>query len=440
MRASLIALGAVLMIARAMAAPEVVLVFTSDQHSAHARMAQFVALVDRVRTENADVPVAVLINGDTFELAHGIARRSGGEFEYAFFKSLAQRGPTVLNVGNHEPDFHDVASTIARAQACGVTVISNLVDRGSGQPFTTATTRLRLGKRELVIAGLTTDLLTTYRAAIRPSLDAANPAVWAENNFQTIFAQADVPVVMAHTGFAADREILKNTPAGALYIAGHDHTRYVARPGGVTYVHSGAWGSFASIARLENGAWSIEQVALTDDSPIDSELAAIAARVEERHATADDRTIIGRSAVALEPEEAARFAVEAVRAATDADAAVIGATTFGAGVSAGEVTRHAFDAWVRFDGRICVGEISGAELIAMRARANPGPDTPWEKRGGENLVLVAPGRIDPTRTYRIATNDWAVKNAQRYFGENAPAFAEVPELRLKSVVVRALQP
>ncbi len=427
-------------VSRGVAAPEVVLVFTSDQHSAHARMAQFVALVDRVTAEHAGVPVAALINGDTFESGNSIARRSGGEFEYAFFRALAQRVPTVLNLGNHEPDFHDVATTVARAQACGVTVISNLVDRDSGKPFTSATTRLKLGQRELVIAGLTTDLLTTYRVAIRPTLDLANPAVWAEENFPTIFAAADLPIVMAHTGLKADREILQHTPRNALYVAGHDHARFLARPEGIAYAQSGAWGGFASIARLENGAWSIEQVALTDELPTNPELAAIAARVEEQHATAEDREVVGRSALALGPEEAARFAVEAVRAATGADAAVIGATTFGGGVSAGKVTRMEFDAWVRFEGQICVAEISGAELLTLASRANLGPDAPWEKRGGENLVLVTPEQIDPTRMYRIATNDWAVKNTRRYFGENAPTFAEVPEMRLKSVVARALQP
>jgi 2',3'-cyclic-nucleotide 2'-phosphodiesterase (5'-nucleotidase family) len=120
-------------------------------------------------------------------------------------------------------------------------------------------------------------------------------------------------------------------------------------------------------------------------------------------------------------------------------AAVIGATTFGAGLPAGEVTRVALDACVRFDGTIFVAEISGAELAAILAKSNQDPATPLSARRGENLVAVGPDLpLDPARRYRLATTDWGAKNARTYFGSETLGFVEQPNLRLKTLAAAAL--
>ena len=53
--------------------PDALVLVAGDMHSAYDRTAQFLAHVDRLRTENLGVPVAVLINGDTFELGNAVA-------------------------------------------------------------------------------------------------------------------------------------------------------------------------------------------------------------------------------------------------------------------------------------------------------------------------------------------------------------------------------
>jgi len=118
---------------------------------------------------------------------------------------------------------------------------------------------------------------------------------------------------------------------------------------------------------------------------------------------------------------------------------VIGATTFGAGLPAGEVTRVALDACVRFDGTIFIAEISGAELAVILAKSNQNPATPFADRRGENLVAVGPvAPLGPARRYRLATTDWAAKNARTYFGSDTLGFTEQPVLRLKALVTAAL--
>ncbi|HYP15781.1 MAG TPA: metallophosphoesterase, partial [Opitutus sp.] len=254
------------------AAPtEAILIVTGDQHSAYERTAQFVAHIDRVRGENPGVPLAVLINGDTFELGNVVAERSGGAVEFAMFAALARRAPTVVNLGNHEPEFYDPAATVERIRATGATVIGNLAERGTGQLFAPASTRLRLGEHEIAIAGLTTDMLSQYRAAVRPTLDLAAPAAWAEKHFPTLLGDAPIAVVMSHAGLRNDRGVFAHVPKGSLYLGAHDHTQFVHRDEALVYVQSGAWNSHFSVVRLRAAGgrpvWDVEQVAISAADP-----------------------------------------------------------------------------------------------------------------------------------------------------------------------------
>src|SRR6185312_10206440 len=63
--------------------PEALVLIIADQHSAYERTAQFVALVDQLEHDHADLPLAILIDGDTFEYGNVLARRSAGAVEFA---------------------------------------------------------------------------------------------------------------------------------------------------------------------------------------------------------------------------------------------------------------------------------------------------------------------------------------------------------------------
>ncbi len=428
------------------AAPEAFLVLLGDQHSAYERTAQLVARIDRLKAEHPGVPCAILLNGDSLEYGNVVARRTAGAIDFAMFAALAQRAPTILNFGNHEPEFYDVADTIARLRAAGLVVISgNLRDRESGRPFAPASTILKLGSHEALVVGVTTDRLATYRLAIRPQLDLADPVVWGKANFPALLKDRAVPIVLSHAGLRADRELLPLVPDGTLFAGAHDHLHFVHRSGNTVYVHSGSWMDYTSIARLRRVAggalrWEVEQLQLSAGDPVDAPLAELIRRTLAQHLTAEETAVVGRASRSLGPGEAARFAVEAARTAAGADAAMIGATTFGAGLPEGAVTRFAFDACVRFDGPLFVAEVDGAWLRRLLGRANQGPATPFAARAGENLIVAAPATIAADRRYRFVTSDWAAKNAKTYFGDDAPTLIELPGLKLKAAVLAALRP
>jgi 5'-nucleotidase / UDP-sugar diphosphatase len=425
------------------AAPaDAIFIVVGDQHSAYARSAQFVAHVDRIKAENPRVPMAIFIDGDSFEQGNVVALRSEGSLDVAMFQALAQRAPTIVNLGNHEPEFNDVPKTVARLTAAGVIVIGNIRNRTTGELYAPAATQLDLGAVKVVVAGLTTDVLNQYRAAIRPTLDFSAPEVWAREKFPEFLAAAPVKVVLSHAGLRLDRSVFPFVPDGTLFAGAHDHVQFVERLGRTLYFHSGSWNSHFSLVRLESEKagpeWTIEQLPIHDSDPADPTLAREIKATIKHYLTDDDLKPIGHLAEALPRTEAAKFVVGAVRDAARADAAFIGNTTFGDSLPAGDVSQVALDACVRFDGTIWTGEVTGARLRRLLADANQGPDTPFANRQGEFHFAAGPDSIEDDRTYTIATNDWGVKNRARYFPGDEINFTEKPGLRLKALTAAAL--
>ena len=454
----------------AVAAPEALVILAGDQHSAYERTAQVVATVDRLKAENPGLPIAVLLDGDTLEYGNVVARRSAGAVDFAMFAALARRAPTVVNVGNHEPEFYDAAETVTRLEATGVKVVSNITNRATGRPLAPASVRIKLGGTEAVVVGVATDSLATYRVAVRPTLDLADPVTWARANFPQLLvertdpsalqddrsrtkrtevsalhpkAQSFLPIVLSHAGIKADRDMLPLVPDGTLFAGAHDHQRFIHPFEHGVYVHSGSWNEYLTLAWLHRDPagrprWQVEQIRLAADGPADAELAALIRDTRAKHLVAEDLAVVGHLTEALGPAEAARFVAAALRTAAGVDAAFIGNTTFGAGLPAGDVTREQLDGCVRFDGAIFTAEVTGARLRELFAAANLGPDTPFEQRRGEFSFAAGPGQIDAAKIYRIATTDWGAKNTARYFGEPAIVWQERPGLRLKAALLAAM--
>ena len=419
---------------------EALVLVIGDQHSAYERTAQLVATVDRLKAAHPGLPLAVLLNGDTLEYGNIVARRSSGAVDFAMLAALARCAPTILNLGNHEPEFYDLAETIARIETTGVTVITNITNRATGRPFAPAATRLKLGRREAVIVGVTTDNLATYRVAVRPSLDLADPVIWAGRNFPRLLDRAELSIVLSHAGLKADRAMLPMVPKGTLFAGAHDHLRFIEPVNGGMYFHSGSWNEYLTLAWLrrdDSGGtrWEVEQVSIPTEGPADPGLAALVREMQAKHLTPEDTAVVSHTPAALSPGEAARLVAEALRQATGVDAAFIGNTTFGAGLPKSAVTRVEFDACVRFDGTLFTAEVTGNRLLQLLAAANQGPATPFAQRRGEFCFAAGPAQIDPARLYQIATTDWGARNTQAYFGDPAILWQERRGLRLKAAVL-----
>jgi len=424
--------------AQAQSAPAARLIILSDLHSAYERSAQLLAAVAAEIAANP-APTAILINGDVFELGNVVATRSEGAVDWKLLEKLSRLAPTVLNVGNHEPDLiNDLAQMIARARRAGLTVLSNITDTRTGAPYTQAGFQLDLGPVPVALVGIATPAINTYPKASRDQLGIPDPVEWATANLESSLPAGSLHVVLSHAGVVADRSILPLLADGSLLVGGHDHLVLEHAEGNTRYVHTGSWSSLITIVDIAaDRALSLRQLPIDRNGAADAELTALIGATFAEHLTAEELAVVGISEKAQTLGESARFAAAALADAGAGDVGFIGHTTFGTGLPSGEVTKYAFDSVVRFDGKLMRAEVDRPTLDALIARCNQDGDIPLSARTGD-FLYAAPAALADKPSYIIVCNDWSATNQKSYFGREDLAFTEIPDLKVKATVVKAL--
>ncbi|KGD86256.1 metallophosphoesterase [Rhizobium sp. YS-1r] len=414
-------------------------IILSDLHSAYERMGQLLSVVEKQVT-GAGIPQVILINGDIFELGNVVASRSGGEIDWTFLDALAKLAPTIVNIGNHEPDLdNDLAHFVARARGLGITVLSNIIDKRSGKPYTQAGTTIEASGLTVKIAALGTDAINTYPKTARDKLDIPKPVEWARANLPTLLGGDGVNIVLSHAGVVPDRDILPVVPDGTLMIGGHDHLTLTHEQGETRYVHTGSWSSAITIATFTTAGKAAEltRIEIDRSGPTSSVLKDLIPTVLARHLKEEERAVVAHTAKTMTLGETARFAAEAMAAKANADIGFIGHTSFGTGLPAGDISRFDFNAALRFEGKLMTSEVDAAVLSAILARCNQDGAIPLVARTGD-FLYAAPNAPEGSQRYRIVCNDWSAINQKSYFGRDDIAFVEVPDIKLKQLVIEAL--
>ena len=411
----------------------------SDLHSAYERIGQLLAAIETHMAADK-TPHVILLNGDLFEIGNAVAARSAGEIEWTFLAALAKLAPTVINIGNHEPDIdNDLANFVNRAKALGITVLSNIIDKRSGTAYAPASAEMSVAGQQIVVAGLATNAINTYPKATREMLDIPQPVEWAKANLPRIVKQGAINIVLSHAGVVADRDILPLLPDGTLIIGGHDHLNFVHEQGATRYVHTGSWCTSMTVATITapGKAAAIETVAIDRGAPASPALKSLIEQTLEKHLTAEERAVVGKSAKAMTVDEAGRHVAQLIAAKTGADVGFIGHTSFGAGLPEGDIRRYDFNASLRFDGKLMVTEVDGAVLQHILKRCNQDGDIALADRTGDYLYAM-PEKPETKERYRLVCNDWSATNQKSYFGRSDLVFAEVPEVKLKQTVLGGL--
>lgn len=411
----------------------------SDLHSAYERIGQLLAAIETHITADK-TPHVILLNGDLFEIGNAVAARSAGEIEWTFLAAIAKLAPTVINIGNHEPDIdNDLANFVSRAKALGITVLSNIIDKRSGTAYAPASAEMSVAGQQIVVAGLATNAINTYPKATREMLDIPQPVEWAKANLPGIVKQGAINIVLSHAGVVADRDILPLLPDGTLIIGGHDHLNFVHEQGATRYVHTGSWCTSMTVATITapGKAAAIETVAIDRGAPASPALKSLIEQTLEKHLTAEERAVVGKSAKAMTVDEAGRHVAQLIAAKTGADVGFIGHTSFGAGLPEGDIRRYDFNASLRFDGKLMVTEVDGAALQHILKRCNQDGDIALADRTGDYLYAM-PEKPETKERYRLVCNDWSATNQKSYFGRSDLVFAEVPEVKLKQTVLGGL--
>lgn len=428
-------------LALAQATPaDAIIISLADLHSSYRQLARILTAVREIKASAGETPVAILINGDIFERGNVVALRSEAVADWAFLEALRAEAPVIVNLGNHETAIlDDMSSFVERAEKAGITVISNLVDVRDGGFFAPVSTRLSLGGLEFAILGLAATNPFVYRKPARETLAFIDPVTFAAQNRAAVFGEGTVPVVMSHAGVTPDRDILKSIDKPSLVIGAHDHLVLDHAQDGTVYFHGGSWGRQLRVVRVaaEGPRFDVETIAIEPSIEPDAPLQAIIDAQLDAHLEDAERAVIVERGQPLDLASSILLAVEAVRAATDADVAMLGHTTFGQPLAAGPLTQYDFDAFVRFGGDIRVAELSGETLTGILKLANQHQAASLDERTGD-FVYANALDIDPAATYRLAVNGWTATNQQSYLGTSDLEFVAVDGLELKQIVRDAL--
>jgi len=411
----------------------------SDLHSAYGVTPALLEAMRRiVRRDSA--PSLILLNGDLFEAGNVVAKRTDGALDWAFLEALARLAPTVINIGNHDADLvEDIAAAADRARALGITVISNIVDKRTGRPVASSRATLDLGFPVHLI-GWATNSIDTYPKAIRPDLSIPAPTPWAQANLPAAPPEDGMLVVMSHAGLPADRPLLAGLPERTLFLGGHNHLTVEHAQGTSRYVHTGAWGQPLTVAAIDRARKAdpirISRVVVDPRGPADPVLAR---RVKDTLATTltpEERAVVAKVSKALSLGDTGRHVAGLMARAAGADIGFMGHTTLGMGLPAGDLSRYAYDAVVRFDGKVVKAQVEAKVLADILTRTDQDRGFPFEKLTGDFAYASGPTRPDKTHL-TIVTTDWCAGRQQEYFGREDLSFSDT-DLRVKPSILAGL--
>lgn len=412
----------------------------SDLHSSYTRIAPLLAAFRREVRDNP-APHLIVVNGDSFEHGNTVSVRSEGAVDWAFMAELPKIAPTVFNIGNHDNDLTpELHTVIARMKALGLTVVSNIIDSRTGQPYTEDSAVLSIGGETLRIAALGTPSINTYPVESREWLTIPAPVEWAQANLPRLLAGDGLKLVLSHVGVVDERQYLSLLPQGAIMIGGHNHLLFTHQDGASAFAHPGRWGETYVVAEYgADGVASarIQQVAATDEA--DAALKALLDATLAAHLTDAERAILGHNPRALTLGETGRKISQGFAEATGADWGFIGLTTLGTGLKGGAVDQFHFDEVVRFEGRLMVAEIDAARMPALLKYCNQDePMSIWDMTG--DFPFAAPRRDLEAGQARLklVTTDWCARNQSKYFGTTDLEWADVPSDGVKAVARKAL--
>ncbi len=333
-------------------------------------------------------------------------------------------------IGNNEfklKDAADAADASGAQAALGKLVASsrftwlaaNVTGPGGGplpgvRPFVVR----RIGRLRIAFLGLTAPRSSIYSQT--KGLTITDPVAAAIDWIPRARAQADVVIAVTHIGIDDDRRLVKGTRGLDAVVGGDSHTFLYAQVQEqdldgktVPIVQDGEFGVRLGKMRLRfergaHGRWRLTRssdVLLPIDAgtPADPTIAALV----ERYARPLDLDVGTAPAVGHTPQE--RLALTAQELATAwKDTA---RTEVGLQPPAGifevfrtrAVTRYQLHAILPFHDTLWSGHIEGARLKTLLTTPTP---------AGPIGSTIAAADVDPTRTYTVATTDFAAKGAQ----------------------------
>jgi 2',3'-cyclic-nucleotide 2'-phosphodiesterase (5'-nucleotidase family) len=385
----------------------------------------------------------------------------GGDLLSSSFMSGLTQGSQMIDVlngigvdyatlGNHEFDFGPAVLRERMGESQFVWLTTS-VREDDGKPFGggSATAIRRVGPVTIgFFSVLSPD--TPSRSSPGSHVNFLSPIKTAEEAVKALRAHGvDVVVALTHEPVEDDKALIRKVPGIDLVLGGDDHEPVTIEEQGVPIIkagHDAAWLAFVDLTVDKQGS----QVKVTITSHLQPTLgvkpnAKLAAKIKaytddfDRQLDQPVATLGGgldsRQEVARGAESSMGDVVaEALRASTGADIALINGGSIGGDrvYDAGSVlTRKDIQIVLPFNNTAVVVELSGADILAALEN---GVSKFTDKAGrfpqiaglafvfdpsrpvGKRIISanVAGTRLDPGKTYKVATNDYIAGGGDGY--------------------------
>lgn len=253
------------------------LIQMADLHGQVGGLPQIATYLQQVRAENTNVFVVNL--GDTFGDSTTEGAQEAGRMVWAF----NAMGLELMVPGNHEFDFElPVLGAIWKASAFPWVAANAFAIPGVPEEFRFQPYRIvsnHLGQR-IAFVGVTS-LEAAHGGPASGACQFTDPLEAAQQTISAIQDEANIVVVVSHTGLEVDRELAARLSGAHLILGGHSHTslEVPVEVQGKRIMHVGAYGRYIGdlVVRqaqgievsggAADGAWLVPVAALADPDP-----------------------------------------------------------------------------------------------------------------------------------------------------------------------------
>ncbi|MFT7486071.1 MAG: 5'-nucleotidase/UDP-sugar diphosphatase [Candidatus Paceibacteria bacterium] len=403
------------------------------------------AMVNKLRAEAAKNGSGFLLvdGGDWFQgTPEGML--GGG---LPFVEAMQLLRYDAMAVGNHEFD-HGVDALATMISKSGVPALSANVFVAAGgervdwcEPYRL----LQVGEMRVAIVGLLTPSTPSITHRDASELHFQSPADALAQVKSELESKVDWILPITHLGVTGDRRLAKAHPDLGLIVGGHSHTylKQGVEQGKTLIVQSGSKASALGRVDLwfDSDTWELlesksqmvdllgEPSAENRNEPLDELCAELVARSER-----EMNVVVGQLGQPLvrnfkrtQSSPGGNLIVDAMRSALDADIAFQNRGGIRCDLKQGEVTRRGLFELLPFGNHLVLLEVSGADLRAcLRASVEGTAHTGLEvsgmrvlwsqEEGGYRLegLEIAGEKLDPTRKYKLATNNFLAGGGDGY--------------------------
>ena len=415
-------------------------------------VARRATLFKRIKAETPNV--LILDAGDVFQ-GTPLFTFFAGEPDYI---TMRQAGYDAIAVGNHDLDNGLPNLRKQAAHLASPPLAATLVDARGQTIFPAWKLFDRGGVKIAVIGVMGKNAYQAIAEKRRTGVSLIEPAVVLKQLIPQVRKQADVVVVLSHTGHEEEVALAKEVPGIDVIVGGHSHTKVekpvrVKSPDRETLVTQAfQWGEYVGRVDLEVDNKRVTRMdggllPVSADIPPDPTVAATVAKYAAQ-IDVQMKQVVGQTDVEFLNARKAEgdapignLIADSLRAQTGAEIGLMNSGGIRAPLPKGDVSRGAVFSMLPFDNTLVVAQVTGRQVQAIldfaasrsgRSGSLQVSGVAFTVDGGKATEVSVGGKpLDPDAKYTLTTIDYLAQG-----NDGAEVFLTVKGWRETGVLVR----